>query len=57
MGEAGLAHTSAALRYLAAGEFEVKREVEASDGVVMRKVFRVKPVLPPKGEDPDEGGR
>ena len=47
MGQVGLAHTSAALRYLATGEFEVNREVEAFDKAVVRKVFRVKPVLPP----------
>jgi hypothetical protein len=58
MGEAGLTHTSAALRYLAAGSFEIEREVEAFQGAVTRKVFRVKPVLP--GGDAgkrDEGER
>jgi len=49
MGQVGLAHTTAALRYLANGSFEVEREVEAFDGAVVRKVFRVKPVLPPGG--------
>ncbi|MCJ7627302.1 MAG: M14 family metallopeptidase, partial [Longimicrobiales bacterium] len=47
MGQAGLAHTTSTLRYLANGEFEVKREAEAFDEAVIRKVFRVKPVLPP----------
>ena len=46
MGAAGLTHTSAVLRYLATGEFEVEREVSAFRGTVTRKVFRVKPVLP-----------
>jgi len=54
MGEAGVTHTSAALRYLANGRSEVKRESEAFRGVVTRKVFRVKPVLPagPGSGDP-----
>jgi len=43
---AGLAHSTALLRYLANGEFEVEREADAFDGVVTRKVFRVRPVLP-----------
>ena len=50
MGQAGLAHTLSTLRYLANGEFEVERESEAFDEAVVRKLFRVKPVLPPKGE-------
>jgi hypothetical protein len=54
MGEAGLTHTSAVLRYLATGEFEVEREANAFRGAVTRKVFRVKPVLP--GGDPAPGG-
>jgi len=54
MGQAGLAHTTSALSYLAVGEFEVEREAEAFDEAVVRKLFRVKPVLPPKGEK--EGG-
>lgn len=49
MGEAGLTHTSAVLRYLATGEFEVEREVEAFRGVITRKAFRVKPVMPGGG--------
>jgi hypothetical protein len=60
MGEMGLAHTTSALRYLAVGEYEVEREAEAFDEAVVRKIFRVKPVLPrkPKGEGeipPDSG--
>lgn len=43
---AGLAHSSALLRYLASGTFEVEREVEADEGGVVRKAARVKPVLP-----------
>ena len=46
MGQVGLAHTTSTLRYLANGEFELRREVEAFDDAVVRKVFRVKPVLP-----------
>ncbi|MCJ7630097.1 MAG: M14 family metallopeptidase, partial [Longimicrobiales bacterium] len=34
MGQAGLAHTTSALRYLATGEFKVEREAEAFDAVV-----------------------
>ncbi len=49
MGQVGLAHTTSTLRYLATGEFEVKRETEAFDEAVVRKIFRVKPVLPPGG--------
>jgi len=45
----GLTHTSSALRYLASGTFEVKREAKAFQGTVTRKVFRVKPVLPGGG--------
>jgi len=47
---AGLAHTSAMIRYLAIGEFEVERPVEAFQGAVERKVYRVRPVLPPEEE-------
>jgi hypothetical protein len=64
MGQAGLTHTSAVLRYLATGEFEVKREAEAFEGAVTRKVFRVKPVMPGgvdagggAGASPEKGGR
>jgi len=59
MGQVGLAHTTAALRYLATGDFTIEREAEAFDGVVTRKVFRVKPVLPKKEvgpRDPAGGG-
>ncbi len=52
MGRMGLAHTAAALRYLAGGEFEVEREAEAFDRAVIRKAFRVKPVLPPAPNPP-----
>jgi hypothetical protein len=51
MGRVGLAHTTSTLRYLATGEFEVEREAEAFDEAVVRKLYRVKPVLPPKGDD------
>jgi hypothetical protein len=53
---AGLAHSTALLRYLANGEFDVEREAEAFDGVVTRKVYRVKPVLPRGTTDPPPGG-
>jgi hypothetical protein len=51
MGKVGLAHTTSTLRYLANGVFEVEREAEAFDGAVMRKFFRVKPVLPREADD------
>lgn len=57
MGEVGLAHTTSALRYLANGEFDVEREAEVFDGAVIRKVFRVKPVLPPGPEKKEEDPR
>ncbi len=53
---AGLAHSTALLRYLATGEFEVEREAEAFDGLVTRKVHRVKPVRPASGEGSDGPG-
>ncbi len=46
MGTAGLTHTSAVLRYLATGEFEVEGEMEAFRGFVTRKTYRLKPVMP-----------
>ena len=55
MGQVGLAHTTSTLKYLATGEFEVEREAEAFDEAVVRKLYRIKPVLPPKeGESGDE---
>jgi hypothetical protein len=55
MGQVGLAHTTSTLKYLANGEFEVEREAEAFDEAVVRKLYRIKPVLPPKeGESGDE---
>ena len=56
MGQAGLAHTVSSLKYLADGEYEVEREAEAFDGAVVRKVFRVKPVMPKKDEEKKEEG-
>jgi hypothetical protein len=47
MVEMGVTHTSSMLRYLATGEYDVEREVSAFDGVITRKVFRERPVLPP----------
>ncbi|MGD2071186.1 MAG: M14 family metallopeptidase, partial [Gemmatimonadota bacterium] len=52
---AGLAHASALLRYLAEGEFEVERQAEAVEGGVVRKAYRVKPVLPPEDGEPEGG--
>jgi len=43
---AGLAHTSALLRYLATGVNDVRRDVTEYDGVVTRSVARKKPVVP-----------
>jgi hypothetical protein len=54
MGQVGLAHTTSTLQYLATGEYEVEREAEAFDGAVVRKVFRVKPVLPPGEKESGE---
>jgi hypothetical protein len=56
MGQAGLAHTTSSLKYLANGFFDVERESEAFDGAVTRKVFRVKPVMPTKEDEEREGG-
>jgi hypothetical protein len=53
MVEMGVTHTSSMLRYLATGEFDVEREANAFDGVVTRKLFRVKPVLPPGDKEED----
>jgi len=52
---AGLAHSTALLRYLANGDFDVEREAEAFDGVVTRRVYRVKPVLPREARDDGPG--
>ncbi|HSL69009.1 MAG TPA: M14 family metallopeptidase, partial [Longimicrobiales bacterium] len=43
---AGLAHSSALLRYLANGTNEIKRESSEYEQFVIRSVFRKKPVLP-----------
>jgi hypothetical protein len=43
---AGLAHTSALIRYLHAGNNRIERDAAEFDGVVTRSVWRVKPVLP-----------
>jgi hypothetical protein len=49
---AGLAHTSALLRYLESGVPRVEREAEAFEGgAVARSLFRVRPVLPEEGDD------
>lgn len=44
---AGLAHSTALLRYLAGGTNDVRREATEYDGFVARSVFRRKPVVPP----------
>jgi hypothetical protein len=54
MGRIGLAHTTSTLRYLANGEFEVECEAEAFDEAVIRKLYRVKPVLPPEKEESEK---
>jgi len=52
---AGLAHTSALLRYLDEGEPRVEREEEAfEDGSVGRRLFGVRPVLPDEEGDETE---
>ena len=56
MGQVGLAHTTSTLKYLATGEFKVEREAEAFDEAVIRKLYRVKPVLPPKEKEEESGG-
>ena len=43
---AGLAHTSALVRYLATGVNDVRRDVAEYEGVVTRSVARKKPVMP-----------
>jgi hypothetical protein len=43
---AGLAHGSALIRYLAAGQNEIQREANEFEGVVMRSAARKKPVIP-----------
>jgi hypothetical protein len=43
---AGVAHTSALLRYLASGLNDVRRDVAEYDGVITRSVARRKPVTP-----------
>ena len=50
---AGLAHSSALLRYLAHGENRVERESSEHEGFVTRSVFRKKPVLPVASEETD----
>ena len=56
---AGLAHSSALIRYLATGANRVKREAEAYEEGVLRRMFRERPVLPPGDERDrsDPGGR
>jgi hypothetical protein len=54
---AGLAHTSALLRYLASGVNEVRRDATEFEGFVLRSAARRKPVLPAKaGETRNAGG-
>ncbi|MFW6080193.1 MAG: M14 family metallopeptidase, partial [Gemmatimonadota bacterium] len=52
---AGLAHSTALLRWLAEGENRIERETEANAEFVTRSVWRVKPVLPkePEGDGED----
>jgi len=51
---AGLAHTSALLRYMAEGEPRVQRSAEAFEGGVTRSVTRTRPVLPPAAAASDD---
>jgi hypothetical protein len=51
---AGLAHTSALLRYMAEGDPRVQWSAEAFDGGVTRSVTRTRPVLPPAEPPADE---
>jgi len=43
---AGLAHGSALLRYLAAGQNRIERPIAEFDGLVTRAAFRKKPIMP-----------
>ena len=48
---AGLAHSSALLRYLASGENRIERDSSEYEEFVTRSVFRKKPVLPATTEE------
>lgn len=48
---AGLAHSSALLRYLASGENRIERDSSEHAGFVTRSVFRKKPVLPAASDE------
>ena len=57
---AGLAHSSALLRYLASGENRIERDSSEHEGFVTRSVFRKKPVLPAASDEtdaPEDAGR
>ena len=54
MGEMGLAHSTAVLKYLYYGENEVKRESKEYRNGIARKVYRVKPVVPKGEKDKDK---
>ena len=56
---AGLAHSSALLRYLATGENRIERDSSEYEGFVTRSVFRKKPILPAtstEAEAPEDSG-
>ncbi len=53
---AGLAHTSALLRYLAHGVNRIEHTNTEFDDCVMRSVYRLKPVLPPGSANANDGG-
>jgi hypothetical protein len=55
---AGLAHSSALLRYLASGENRIERDSSENRDFVTRSVFRKKPVLPAASEEevPEDAG-
>jgi hypothetical protein len=48
---AGLAHTSALLRYLASGENRIEHDHTEYEGSVVRSTWRKKPVLPKRTDD------
>jgi hypothetical protein len=52
---AGLAHTSALIRYMAAGDPRVERSAEAFRDAVVRSVARTRPVLPEGHGEAEEG--
>ena len=56
MCQAGLAHSTALLRYLNDGVNEIKRETEEFELYVTRSAYRTRPVLPKKDEAKEPPG-